>query len=1001
MTEKLIKLLTSRKNISFLLIITVMTIPVIIFSFISIKSHTKAFKNNLSGTNLSIIRIISENIRSNIEGFVKVQGACAKKPAVIRAFRDGDATLLKREIRPMLELKKCLMRIFVVDNDGNVIAEAVTRNMRGLKGDNISGLEWFRQARNEIKPYISGVYRSEKDAMDLFVSAVPILKNGRKIGMIAGDHNVAYAFDSVRKMNCPANSFIVLVDGKGKVITANIPDKNIPTGIFYNCDSVSKVIKGEEGCMEECGEGREHVMVSAFAPVKDTGWGVILEQPFDQAFMPVKDYNIRIISVGGIVLAVSWMLAFAGAHLYERNRRLVRELRESERNLEGKVKERTEELYKLLETIEIAKREWEMTFDSLNDLIYVHDRDFRIVRCNIVFKEYVRLEYEDIIGKEYYRIFPRSDGPLSLCKRALETHLEYAEEIVDEERDRTFLIGYYPIFDKAGKHVYSVHSARDITERKKSELRIKEEAEVSRSLLRIFEVISTSLDEGELINNVISIAPKYLKFDRIGVFLYDDELNGYILVKVHGLGQLEENLLKARVFREDDINVISLIKGGMPALIEDARQGDLIPAELVNRLNIGCAVIVPILLRDRMAGAIYGDYTTVKPIEQKEVELMKGLSDGLGIALQNSRLYRESLERLAEISRKMEIIATMNQIDRSILSTVEIFEILDSTVKIINRVIPCERATILLLDGDVYKVLAEWGIGNLNSAAYSAKISHLNYIEETRSPMYIPDLMEDKRPCAYHEDQKSIGIRSSLIIPLISKNSIIGILDLGSTYSERFTPEHITTAESIADQIAVGIENAKLYEDLENLLVSTIKSLASAIDAKSPWTKGHSERVTNYALAIGRKINLDEKNLEALKLGGLLHDIGKLGTYDVVLDKPGRLTDEEFALVKKHPGRGAEIIEPIKPLRHLIPIIKYHHERIDGRGYPEGLKGDEIPLLTKILCVADSFDSMTADRPYRPAPGKEYAISELKRCAGTQFDQKVVEAFLEVLEETG
>jgi PAS domain S-box-containing protein/putative nucleotidyltransferase with HDIG domain len=188
------------------------------------------------------------------------------------------------------------------------------------------------------------------------------------------------------------------------------------------------------------------------------------------------------------------------------------------------------------------------------------------------------------------------------------------------------------------------------------------------------------------------------------------------------------------------------------------------------------------------------------------------------------------------------------------------------------------------------------------------------------------------------------------------------------------------------------------YKELREIYQGLILSFVNTLDAKSPWTKGHSVRVTDYALMIAKGIGLSEYNIEVLNTAALLHDIGKIGTYDTVLDKPARLTEEEFALVKMHPGRGAEILSPIRQFGPILPVIRHHHERIDGRGYPDGLKDKEIPFLARIIHVADSYDSMTADRPYRSAPGKEYAISELKKYTGTQFDPDVVEAFLKVLD---
>jgi len=187
------------------------------------------------------------------------------------------------------------------------------------------------------------------------------------------------------------------------------------------------------------------------------------------------------------------------------------------------------------------------------------------------------------------------------------------------------------------------------------------------------------------------------------------------------------------------------------------------------------------------------------------------------------------------------------------------------------------------------------------------------------------------------------------------------------------------------------------YAELKGLYDGLIHAFANAIDAKSKWTKGHSERVTHYAVAIAKEMGLSEKDIETLRIAALLHDVGKIGTYDVILDKPGRLNDEELELIKMHPVKGEEILRPIKQLQDILPIIRHHHERIDGKGYPDGLKGEKIPLLPRVIAVADSFDSMTSDRPYRPAPSREYAISELKKYSGIQFDPQAVEAFLRIL----
>jgi len=183
-------------------------------------------------------------------------------------------------------------------------------------------------------------------------------------------------------------------------------------------------------------------------------------------------------------------------------------------------------------------------------------------------------------------------------------------------------------------------------------------------------------------------------------------------------------------------------------------------------------------------------------------------------------------------------------------------------------------------------------------------------------------------------------------------------------------------------------------ENLQELFLGTVKSLSRAIDAKSAWTAGHSDRVTRYAVLIGRLAGLSDEELRTVELAGLLHDVGKLGTFDAILDKKGVLTPEEYEIIKQHPLRGAELLTPIRQMNHIIPAVRHHHERYDGEGYPDGLKAGKIPYMARILAVADAFDSMTGWRPYRRTFNRGEAIEELRSCSGTQFDPELAESFI-------
>ncbi len=252
--------------------------------------------------------------------------------------------------------------------------------------------------------------------------------------------------------------------------------------------------------------------------------------------------------------------------------------------------------------------------------------------------------------------------------------------------------------------------------------------------------------------------------------------------------------------------------------------------------------------------------------------------------------------------------------------------------------------------------------------------------------------------------------RAAVCVPAYYKHELVAVLMLGNRLDDKsYDDEELKAFSTLANDVAMAVTNAGLIKDLTDslereheLLVDTASALSSAIDARDRYTRGHSERVAHYTLVIAAEminrnmIPFSREFLEAAQLTGLLHDVGKIGIKDEILNKPSQLTFEEFTTMKEHVNIGINILKPIKGMKEIADGAKYHHERWDGSGYPFNLKGTEIPLLGRIVCVADSYDTMVTSRPYQKGRTPKEAFEELQDCAGKQFDQTVVDIFLDL-----
>lgn len=370
--------------------------------------------------------------------------------------------------------------------------------------------------------------------------------------------------------------------------------------------------------------------------------------------------------------------------------------------------------------------------------------------------------------------------------------------------------------------------------------------------------------------------------------------------------------------------------------------------------------------------------------------------------------YGEIYDLNTELRRRLDQLVSLQETSRAIVSILDVGKLLTSVMRLLTQTLGFERAILMLVDEDRGVLKYAYGMGAAADVEqifqkYEIPLDRVSNILVRVATTGIPAFIEDSSSAPLNRENPILKImkpKSFVIVPLISRNRVIGVLGADKGKSEgRISPEDRDYLLSYANQIAVALDNASLYRDINASYMRSIQSLALALEAKDPYTKGHSERVTQHATEIARRLRLSEKDCERLGQMSLMHDIGKIGVPESILTKPGKLSSEEWALLCQHTVIGAKIVEPLHLPKNEIAIIKSHHERIDGKGYPERLAGNEIPVEARIVSVADAFDAMTTDRPYRRALSLSTACQELRRNAGTQFDPEVARLFVEMLED--
>ena len=395
------------------------------------------------------------------------------------------------------------------------------------------------------------------------------------------------------------------------------------------------------------------------------------------------------------------------------------------------------------------------------------------------------------------------------------------------------------------------------------------------------------------------------------------------------------------------------------------------------------------------------DYVT-KPFDIKEVSsvLERAIAfRRLTVANEkmNKRIEENNIRLDKETSKGRGGLDVSYKVKDGISPTLKLDDIFEVVLDRICRILDFEKCSVLLVNKGSGELIinASRGLDSEIVAQTKLKLGEpiSGWITQHKQAVLVEDIETDERFAK--RSQEKYYTKSFIGVPLIVKEEAIGVVNINNKKSkEPFTQDDFRFLKGVVDVTAIAVENAMLYASLEVAYLDTVMALGSAIGVKNQYTKGHLQQVTKYSLAIAKEMGLSDDEIKVIDQACHLYDLGNLWIQEYILTKQGKLTTKEWEEIKLHTVRSAEMLRPLGFLDGVIDLVEQHHERYDGMGYPHKLKREEIILGARIIAVADSFDAMISDRPYRKALSQSEAIEELRKGSGTQFDPKVVEAFL-------
>ena len=407
------------------------------------------------------------------------------------------------------------------------------------------------------------------------------------------------------------------------------------------------------------------------------------------------------------------------------------------------------------------------------------------------------------------------------------------------------------------------------------------------------------------------------------------------------------------------------------------------------------SIIAPLLARGDLLGTLnIVNKLGADTFANDDLALLSALAGHAAVAIQNAQLYEQQVQNIER--QKL-----LDEISRHLQQTLDIGMLIPRILEEVNKAINAEGQSLWLVDPNQTTLTCRFATGpgaeQIKRVAVPINHSIVGSTVLTHQVVLIADAQKDERFYRGADDKTGFVTRSLMSVPMVREGKAIGAIQAVNKRSGGlFTHDDLDLLKSIADSAALAIENARLFTELQASYDNTLDALAAALDLRDRETEGHSRRVVEYTARLAHEIGLDTAFINDIRRGALIHDIGKIGVPDAVLHKPGPLDSEERKIIERHPQAGYEMLLGIPYLQEEIKIVLAHQEKWDGTGYPFGLKGDAIPLGARLFAIADTFDALTSDRPYRKGRPYEVARQIIAEESGRQFDPRAVEAFLAV-----